>query len=1113
MTLKELYGKFKPIASFIKSPLKNTKYQAGIDRTQDRVQQNLKDLPKGVVTAVAAPFMTGEQLLKFNPKVLEQDYAKRIGGTFFDVATTPVGGAQIKSLKAGKVAKPLLKTIGTRAVEGAAFGGVRSASQGDRLKDIAKNTALGAAFGGAVGGLEVGVPASVKAVKETRAATKARPDFKPGFAPGFAKNPLADDVSKATPKEVSLPQSKSQKPSIETAQIPQDSFSTSAPSLDQKPTFYNSKRLKISPEARAAVDAEVTKLTPRAEAVVGKKLTNQEVVELAETGSKVIKKAVTKEETAQKIASNLRLRQKIAESAKTGTVDKDFVDLWLRDKAAGADIARQLQARRINADPRELGAIDAVLQSIYKVNKNADEIAAAASRVDFNNPEQLQQFYRQFVKPNAEDWLDDLRYSSMLSSPTTHFVNTASNFEGTGLLAPVEKTITGAIDALRSALTGTPRKAVAGEGIAYAKGYYSNVANASKKFRDVISGKSTSTMAELSNMPKTQAGTAGRKVESTLKFFPRLTQAIDEFFQALTEGGEKAALQLRETKGIKVPGLENQAYLNARRRLFNAEFGLDEDGAVLKAIEYLPSLILQSRNSDNPVIRTIGKYTFPFAKVPANIIKQGLEYSPFGVVTLPGAANKTEQLSKALIGTASALGVAQLLGQDRLTWGEPINAEQRNAFRAAGRQPYSIKIGDKWVNYSKLHPAFSFNFALVAAIDDAEKNKRLSEDQADTILNAFAKYGKFIADQSYLKNIGDFMASVKGDTEGLTRVISNYPQQLIPFRALLGWVERLTDPVQRQADPDGTILERQIQQIMAQIPGLAQQVPARTDEFGQPIPNQNRIINAFSPNRVTTEIPEGEQQYQMDLIDSAGRKELTDLNKLNKKGAKTSGSQATEGVRQLKDGRYAYQDETGRWTATDTAEKASLEKFKIDFNKSGESIAEHNGKVFLKKSDGDIQVLTKPQFESKLYTAQLSLYKRKGNYKAWNETAKQQENLLIGLLQDPALDPLTRIDFENDLEKLQGDMEKYAEYGGAFKKGSSRKAKIKKAYSVSKPNTGKFTFKASKAPTVRKPTSSRSNLFDTRGVSFSGTVKRPTTSVPRSGSNRPRIIGKPRNLV
>src|SRR3990167_1200580 len=117
-----------------------------------------------------------------------------------------------------------------------------------------------------------------------------------------------------------------------------------------------------------------------------------------------------------------------------------------------------------------------------------------------------------------------------------------------------------------------------------------------------------------------------------------------------------------------------------------------------------------------------------------NIAKQSLEYSPLGFSTMLGAQNKTEQFTKALMGTGIGLGTAMLVGSDRLTWGEPANANQKAKFRSAGLQPYSIKIGDKWVSYSKLHPLVGFNLALNAAIRDSLSNQKLTDGEAETVL-------------------------------------------------------------------------------------------------------------------------------------------------------------------------------------------------------------------------------------------------------------------------------------------------------------------------------------------------------------------------------------------
>lgn len=634
---------------------------------------------------------------------------------------------------------------------------------------------------------------------------------------------------------------------------------------DKVSSFYNVDKLNINDKAKTAIKNEIQNAGKELEATVGKPLTNKEVLDLADHSSKILDTTVTREQTAEKIASTLKLRQKIAQAASDGTVDKSFIDLWIKDKSVSADIARQLQARKIMADPKDTQAIDALLESIYKTNKNADEIAKAAEGVDFNNTDQVTKFYRQFVQPKATEWIDLLRYNSMLTSPNTHLINTSSNFQGTGILAPIEKTITGMVDATRAALTGQPRKYAVGEGAAYAKGYYSNIADATKRFVAVMKGDTVFNynpdLPMTTQIPLTEKGTVGRAVESTLKYPIRLLEAADQFFSSLTEGGVQSSLDYRASQGIGSP---DDALKEAAKRLFRGELHSSEQGHVLNAIDDVTNLLNRARHSDNPITSTLAKFTLPFLRTPMNILKQGIEYSPMGITTLVGASNKEEQVSKMIIGMMSAAGAATLLGQDRLTWAEPTNAKQRDAFRAAGRQPYSVKIGNHWISYSKLHPAVAFNLALVSAIDDSIKQKHLDDSQADTILQSFAKYGNFLADQSYLKNIGDFVAATKGSGGGWSKLVSNYPQQLIPFRALMSWVERLTDPVQRKADTSGNMLNDTMQQIMAQIPGLSQKVPVRTGPLGQPIPNDNRVLNSFSPNRVSNVNPSYEGLYQMD---------------------------------------------------------------------------------------------------------------------------------------------------------------------------------------------------------------------------------------------------------
>jgi len=622
--------------------------------------------------------------------------------------------------------------------------------------------------------------------------------------------------------------------------------------------YFNTKTYKITEDGKKVVEQAVEQVKPRLEKITGKTLSNKEVLQTADQSSKTLNKAVGRDQTLAWESALLKARQKLSALSEKGVVDKEYIDTLMTIKSLGTDIGRKLQSFSIGADPKLLTSKQAILEAVLKQADDADAVLKAAQGVDFNDLNQATSFYRQFIKPSIGDHLDLLRYNSMLSSPNTHINNIASNFQGTGLITPIEKTITGSLDALKSAFTGSPREYAVGEGAAYAKGYYSNVSKAVKNFTDVMTGKSLADNPDIRNIPMYPQGGPMGRVENALSLPMKLLEASDQFFTALTEGGETAAQKYKQSKGISLKGLTPDEA--AAKRLFRSKLGDNQGSKVLNTIDALANVVQSAKTSKDKNLRVIANFTLPFLKTPTNILKQGLEYNPLGVATMIGAENKTEQLSKALIGSAG-VGMGMLLGSDRLTAGEPTSEKQKNTFRAAGMQPYAVKIGNNWVSYSKLHPAISFPLAMVASIREAQEKKKIDDGQAETALNGVAKFVKYFADQSYLKNLGDIIASNQGDIEGLTRVGGNYLQQGIPFRALMGWVTRLTDPYQRQVDKNGSILDKQLQNIASQIPLVSQTVPARKDMFDNPIPNQNPILNAFSPAKVTTEQPKAREEY------------------------------------------------------------------------------------------------------------------------------------------------------------------------------------------------------------------------------------------------------------
>lgn len=659
--------------------------------------------------------------------------------------------------------------------------------------------------------------------------------------------------------------------------LPEDSLKVVGSYADDitelnKGQFYNVDKLNVSKGTKEVVLKAVDDLKSFIEKEIGSPLTNQQFKKFAERNVDIMTKVTSKEETMKNIALNFNTRRAIANMENTKTVTAEFIELLKSDLTYKTDAGRTLQALKETADPKDVSNMEFLLRNILKQNANTSEIVNAAKGVNFDNYEEATRFYRKFVAPRKREWVDLLRYNSMLSSPLTHIVNISSNLVNSMIVAPIEKALLGGFDFLGSSITGNKQKYFAGESAAYIVGYIKNVKQATFNMAEVFRGNKEIKHLDMRNIDLATDGVKG-KIYKTLAVPTRALEAMDQFFVTLTRGAEETAINYKKSKGIDVPFAEIEALNRAEYRVFRQDLFKEGQGTVLEAVDHFTALVMRARNSDNIIVSTISKFTIPFIKTPMNIFKQGLEYSPIGFVTLFGNANKTEQFTKAVMGTAIFTGAAVMLTSNRMTWAEPKGEKEKARFRAAGRKPYSFKIGNRWVSYNKLPPALSFPFALVASLDDLQKQGKLDDGFIDATLSAVASYGTFLTDQTYLKSVGDLLKTTEQGEAGVARWISNYPQQLIPFRALTGWIARLSDEYQRKVDPEAGFFEKQIQTLMLNYPGLSDNVPARLDPEGNPQINPDRVLNAFSPFATSAENPEGEELYQnsMEIKEAVGK--------------------------------------------------------------------------------------------------------------------------------------------------------------------------------------------------------------------------------------------------
>lgn len=584
----------------------------------------------------------------------------------------------------------------------------------------------------------------------------------------------------------------------------------------------NKARLGLKGESAKKLNQVVETMRPVLEKRKGAPLTNKEIIRGGRK-AQMLDQVMGREQAAE-FSKQLQATRNFVKtmSKKKGITPEYLAQLDILSSTA-ADSGRKLRAFSVNAE--DAGIKQNVLRDLKKLGIETDRLVQAGKNVDWDDAAQVTEFYRKFKPASFMEKLDEYRYVNMLSSPNTHIINFFSNFIQTGVVTPIEKTLTGQLDWVRSKLTGTEQKYFAKQGVDYTKAYYKSLPDGWAAFKKTLKGEGGLTKPDIDFLP-----TGTSKFHKLYTSPLRALEAGDQFFRKMTEAGELAT-------GKSVKQAKNAAEYRLFRQKFDPQGKLGQ-GTVLKTWDKWNSAIQNLRRAPG------GKWIVPFLQTPTNILKQGIEYSPLGITTLHGAKEPMAQLAKTIIGSTVFVGAYTAVNAGLTTWDAPTNENEKAEFYAAGLQPYSMKIGDKWVSYNKLGP-LSYPIAMASALKWAEENGA-DEEHLKKMGEGLIGILQFFSDQSYVRGFGDWIDSARGDTYKLQRAITNIPSQLVPLRALQGWFARLIDPVYRKA---GTPLES----MATQVPFLSKTLePYKTPEGG-PSKRDFPLLNAFTPAKVTQE--------------------------------------------------------------------------------------------------------------------------------------------------------------------------------------------------------------------------------------------------------------------
>jgi hypothetical protein len=429
-------------------------------------------------------------------------------------------------------------------------------------------------------------------------------------------------------------------------------------------------------------------------------------------------------------------------------------------------------------------------------------------------------------------------YNSILSGPWTHLFNVLST--GANVLNDLPVTATaaaiGGARRLTGAQWGVERDRVTGTEV-YARGVglLTGAVDGAKAFKHTMM---TGGVSDNVDRLDTQVRRAIPGVLGTVIRTPsRLLSAEDEFFKATARRMQLngIALRMAHAEGLRGDAMTARAaelaknpteYLRAeadnfaRYLTFQTEMG-PGGRAILRVLDAWPA----------------SRIVIPFVRTPINLMKTTVEHSPFAPLLTEwrddvkaGGARADVALAKMAVGMGYGVAIATAAGYGLVTGAAPADKAERDALLATGWQPFSLRIGDRYVDYRRMDP-FASILGIAATLGQPQTPHGKPADLASAFVSGFLGQ---LTDKTFLTGLSDFVVAASDESGNkLEAWAKRFAGSFVP--ALSAQTAQIIDPAARVTEtlPDA---------LRSRIPGMSQDLPARRDILGDPFPT-------FSPAR------------------------------------------------------------------------------------------------------------------------------------------------------------------------------------------------------------------------------------------------------------------------
>lgn len=532
---------------------------------------------------------------------------------------------------------------------------------------------------------------------------------------------------------------------------------------------------------------------------------------------------------------------------------------------ARTETARALAAWRIEAKGgiEKARAIEQIMSAMGGPEASQAMARRLAMLADANaDPAAIAKFVEKGWGAKSFEAIREVWINGLLSAPTTHAVNMASN-----TLVAFNSILEREVASRIGQLTTEGGGAVAvGESMAMAYGMVTGVKDAFRMaWKGFTTGQSGHAMGKV-DLPVEHAVSAeafgiasdtalGRGVDllgTAARVPSRMLVAEDEFFKSIGYRMELHAQALRQatSEGLKGPALKERmrqilldppeniriaAADNALYQTFTNTTG-DIGQAFIKLRERVPAI----------------SFILPFLKTPVNIARYTFERTPLAPLVgqwrddiAAGGARADLALARMGTGTMIMLAAMDFADSGMVTGKGPKDPGEREAMMRQGWQPYSIRVkvgdSDRFYSYNRADPIGAM---LGFAADSAEtiRSGEINEDDVDewqeVMAMGIASVSQVAVNKTYLRGVSEFISLLSDPDRYGESYIKNFVSSFLPYTSLAGAVERAVDPTVRETNNPW-------EAINAKLAGLSEDLPARRNLWGEPIRAESGLGKAY----------------------------------------------------------------------------------------------------------------------------------------------------------------------------------------------------------------------------------------------------------------------------